>query len=184
MIYLLYYVADLGFVGVCISTNLMFMTRFIVNLGVVLYAGIFPKFDDIRLLSKQTVTGYDAQLKMCLNSLSMGVWGWWAFDIFTLIASYLHATVIAAQTILRSIGLITFMLPVGIMSSCGTLIGNSIGEGRSDKALSYYKTSMLLGFIIAFGQVLFLVLGVDLCVMIFTNQENIAEQMKLAWPIL
>jgi Na+-driven multidrug efflux pump len=60
----------------------------------------------------------------------MSVWGWWAFDIFTLIASYLHAVVIAAQTILRSIGLITFMLPVGIMTACVTLIGNAIGEGR------------------------------------------------------
>lgn len=44
----------------------------------------------------------------------MGVWGWWAFDIFTLIASYIGSEIIAAQTILRSIGLITFMLPVGI----------------------------------------------------------------------
>jgi multidrug resistance protein, MATE family len=75
---------------------------------------------------------------MCLNSLAMGVWGWWAFDIFTLIASYMDTTVIAAQTILRTIGLITFMLPVGIMSSCGTLIGNSVGAGRGDYALIYY----------------------------------------------
>ena len=72
---------------------------------------------------------------MCLNSLAMGVWGWWAFDIFTLMASYLDSVVMAAQTILRSIGLITFMLPVGIMSACGTLIGNSIGKERADHAL-------------------------------------------------
>lgn len=54
---------------------------------------------------------------MCLNSLAMGVWGWWAFDIFTLIASYMDTAVIAAQTILRTLGLITYMLPVGIMSA-------------------------------------------------------------------
>jgi MATE family multidrug resistance protein len=58
----------------------------------------------------------------------MGVWGWWAFDIFTLIASYMSKEVIAAQTILRAIGLLTFMLPVGISAACGTLIGNAIGE--------------------------------------------------------
>lgn len=68
----------------------------------------------------------------------MGVWGWWAFDIFTLIASYMDTTAIAAQTILRTIGLITFMLPVGIMSSCSVLIGNSVGAGRGDNALIYY----------------------------------------------
>jgi MATE family multidrug resistance protein len=86
---------------------------------------------------------------MCLNSLAMGVWGWWAFDIFTLMASYLDSVVMAAQTILRSIGLITFMLPVGIMSACGTLIGNSIGKERADHALQYYKTSMYLGLMLA-----------------------------------
>jgi len=29
-------------------------------------------------------------------SLLMGVWGWWAFDIFTLIASYLATEIISA----------------------------------------------------------------------------------------
>jgi len=86
---------------------------------------------------------------MCLNSLAMGVWGWWAFDIFTLIASYMDTTIIAAQTILRSIGLLTFMLPVGIMSACGTLIGNSVGAGRGDHALLYYNTSMKMGVALA-----------------------------------
>lgn len=60
-------------------------------------------------------------------SMAMGVWGWWAFDLFTLIASYMDKEVIAAQTFLRSIGLVTFMLPVGISQACGTLIGNAIG---------------------------------------------------------
>ncbi len=79
----------------------------------------------------------------------MGVWGWWAFDIFTLIASYLHAVVIAAQTILRSIGLITYMFPVGILQACATLVGNAVGEGREDKAKRYYETSMILGGVLA-----------------------------------
>lgn len=74
----------------------------------------------------------------------MGVWGWWAFDIFTLLASYMSADVIAAQTILRTIGLITFMLPVGISSACGVLLGNAVGEARIDKAKIYYKASLLL----------------------------------------
>ena len=43
----------------------------------------------------------------------MGIWGWWAFEIFTLIASYLSVEIIAAQTIMRSLGLLTYMIPVG-----------------------------------------------------------------------
>jgi len=121
---------------------------------------------------------------MCLNSLAMGVWGWWAFDIFTLIASYMNTAAIAAQTILRTLGLITFMLPVGIMSASGTLIGNSVGAGRGDHAVLYYNTSMKMGVVLAFVQVLVLLIGEDLFILLFTNQEAVGEQMRLAWPLL
>ena len=121
---------------------------------------------------------------MCLNSLAMGVWGWWAFDIFTLIATYMDTAVIAAQTILRTVGLITFMLPVGIMSASGTLIGNSVGAGRADHAIIYYDTSMKMGVALAIVQVLVLLLGKDLFVLLFTNQQAVGEQMMLAWPVL
>ena len=121
---------------------------------------------------------------MCLNSLAMGVWGWWAFDIFTLIATYMDTAVIAAQTILRTVGLITFMLPVGIMSASGTLIGNSVGAGRADHAIIYYETSMKMGVALAIVQVLVLLLGKDLFVLLFTNQQAVGEQMMLAWPVL
>lgn len=97
MVYLLYFVADLGFIAIPIATNLHFLTRFSFNCGVVLVSKkTFKQFDDVKLFSKQSCTDYGDQLKICLNSLSMSVWGWWAFDIFTLIASYLHAVVIAA----------------------------------------------------------------------------------------
>lgn len=157
MIYLTYFVMGWGFRAICISTAVMFSTRFFVNFGLIEYYGKFPKYDDIKLFSRQTTEGYEAQLKLGMESISMGVWGWWAFDIFTLIASYLAVTIVASQTILRSIGLITFMLPVGIASSCNTLVGNSVGEGRSDTAILYYKTCMYLCLILAVGQVLFLV---------------------------
>ena len=114
----------------------------------------------------------------------MGVWGWWAFDIFTLIATYMDTAIIAAQTILRTLGLITFMLPVGIMSASGTLIGNSVGAGRADHAIIYYETSMKMGVALAIVQVLVLLLGKDLFVLLFTNQQAVGEQMMLAWPVL
>ena len=41
----------------------------------------------------------------------MGVWGFWSFDIFTLIASYLSVEIVSAQTIMCSLGLITYMTP-------------------------------------------------------------------------
>ena len=108
-----------------------------------------------------------------MSTLSMNVWAWWAFDLFTLIASYFSPQMIAAQTILRSIGLLTFMLPTGIQKSCGTLIGNSVGQGRKDLAKVYFKTTMLLAVVLVMGQVAILGFGRNLVISLFTSQPEI-----------
>ena len=72
----------------------------------------------------------------------MGVWGWWAFDIFTLIGSYLSVSVISAQTIMRSLGLFTFMIPVGFTVACSILVGSNVGKGDICAIKNYYKTCM------------------------------------------
>lgn len=60
----------------------------------------------------------------------MGLWGWIAFDIFTLIASYLTINIVSAQTILRSLGLFTFMIPIGFSTAASILIGTNIGAEK------------------------------------------------------
>jgi Na+-driven multidrug efflux pump len=74
----------------------------------------------------------------------MGVWGWWAFDAFTLISSYLSVDIISAQTIMRSLGLFTFMVPVGLSVTCGNLVGRSIGQGSEAAIKHYYKLCMII----------------------------------------
>lgn len=113
-IYVFYFSFDWGFNGVCAATACMFMTRFAINCGLVTISKKFKKFPEIKFFSKLTTSDFGDQISLCLNSLAMGVWGWWAFDLFALIASYMSKEVFAAQTFLRSIGLLTFMLPVGI----------------------------------------------------------------------
>lgn len=67
------------------------------------------------------------------------------------------------------------MLPVGIMSACTTLVGNAVGESRKDKALSYYRTSMILALILAGIQVALLVFGADGIIYLFTNNPDISD---------
>lgn len=81
--------------------------------------------------------------------LFMGVWGWWAFDIFTLIASYLSIHEVSAQTIMRSLGLMTFMIPVGFSIACGILVGRSIGQGSVAAIKQYYKLCMYISLVVA-----------------------------------
>ena len=62
-------------------------------------------------------------------SLLMICWGWWAFDVFTLIASYLTTEIISAQTIMRSVALLTYMIPVGFQKASMYLVGFYLGKG-------------------------------------------------------
>jgi Na+-driven multidrug efflux pump len=52
MVWLLYFVADLGFVGICLATSIHFLTRFTMNVSLVLYTGRFERFSDVKLISK------------------------------------------------------------------------------------------------------------------------------------
>ena len=60
-------------------------------------------------------------------SMFLGIWSWWAFDVFTFISSYMSPEALAAQTILRNISLFFFMIPVGLSIPTAVLIGNNIG---------------------------------------------------------
>ena len=80
----------------------------------------------------------------------MGVWGWWAFDLFTLMASYISTDVVGAQTIMRSIGLLAFMMPVGFSTGAGIYINNVLGEGKPKVAMQYYKVAMVMAMFVAF----------------------------------
>ena len=77
----------------------------------------------------------------------MGIWGWWAFDLFTLIASYISPEVMAAQTLLRSLGIATLMVPIGLATSVGTLVGNMVGAAKPERARTYYQVGLALGLV-------------------------------------
>lgn len=93
---------------------------------------------------------------LSLSAASLGVWSWWAFDIFTLIASYMSIEDLAAQTVLRNIGLLTYMIPVGLSISSVILVGNMIGANNIQGAIIYAKMTTLTSFIWAIGSVIFI----------------------------
>ena len=91
-------------------------------------------------------------ITLSIGAMFMGIWGWWAFEIFTFMATYLGETQAAAQTQMRSIGLLTFMLPVGYSAASGILSGNAIGAYKPKLAMTYYFVCMLMALIITILQ--------------------------------
>jgi Na+-driven multidrug efflux pump len=50
---------------------------------------------------------------------------------------------------MRSLGLMTFMIPVGFSQACGITVGGFIGKGLEKALKYYYWTSMYLSVIVA-----------------------------------
>ena len=110
-----------------------------------------------------------------------GVWGWWAFDIFTLIGSYLSVSVISAQTIMRSLGLLTYMIPVGFKVACQILIGQNVGRGNERAIRHYFKMCMYFGIGIGLLQAVLLYVAQELVIHTFTSEINVIEEMRKCW---
>ena len=127
MILIFFVWLDLGYKGVMLATGLMFIFRFMANFLLTECRSEVRKHPDVYLFSKETVTNIWPLLRKSLASMLLSIWGWWAFDIFTLMATYIGATEAGSQTIMRSIGLLTFMMPAGFSGGCGILLGKSIG---------------------------------------------------------
>lgn len=175
---------DWGFEGVCYATMVHFMSRWV---GSTIFLMVHPKFQDTRsepFFSRETVSQLGDQTKLNLANVGMGVWGWWSFDIFTLLAGQLSTEAISAQTILRSLGLLTFMIPLGFSSANGILVGMAIGSGKEGSLKFYYKTVMTMSLFVAALQIVLLWSAESAIQGAFTDDVDVVAQMAKAWPVL
>ena len=132
---------DMGYQGVILATGLMFFVRFAVNFGLVELRNDVRKYEDVYLFSMETFSNIKPFVKKCLASMALGIWGLWTFDILTLMATYMVTAETGAQTIMRSISLLTYMIPAGFMTGARIVIGKSVGEERVNLAMQYYRVA-------------------------------------------
>ena len=104
--------------------------------------------------------------------------------MFTLIASYMSVDDLAAQTVLRNIGLITFMIPVGIAISGIILVGNNIGSKNIEAAITYAKYCTLTGFIWAFASVLVINLAQTPIIGVFSSSPTVNDKIQQAFAVI
>lgn len=185
LVYILVFVCDWGFTGICWATAMVFVTKSVTTqIFLRVKADSFTYYEDVKLFSRETVSNLYPLLILCLQSMFMGIWGWWAFEIFTFMATYLGETEAAAQSQMRSLGLLTFMLPVGYSSASGILTGNALGEYKPNLAITYYKVCLMMASIITMIQMSVLWFAEDSMVRMYTSNPAVAALLHDAWPIL
>ena len=87
--YYLQVVLDWGFDGICYATGLMLCTRGLIAICCVKFGGRFPSFPDVHLFSRETIANAGSLIQQDIKSVAMAVWSFWAFEVFTIMASYL-----------------------------------------------------------------------------------------------
>ena len=177
------FVMQKGFQGVCIATSISLASRFVIANILVWCIEREENGVNARFFSSDTFRDLWPQFKLGIQSMGMSVWGYWALDIFTLMASYLSIEAIAAQTIMRSLGLYTYMLPVGLSTTASTLIGNSIGAESKLAINHYFKILMTLAVLIGVFECLLLHVTKDLIINFFADEPEVQKQMSKIWWI-
>ena len=85
---------------------------------------------------------------------------------------------------MRTLGLITFMIPAGFSVACKMFTGNSIGDGKADQAKTYYRVNLLIAVSFTTLTIAFLYFKRDMIIQIYTEQDVIMDIMTNVWPIL
>ena len=75
----------------------------------------------------------------------MNIWSGWLFEGLMFMTTYLGQIEVAAQTIIRSIALLTFMMAFGYSFGSKIFIGICTGAGKHQAAKMYYCVSLTCG---------------------------------------
>ena len=113
----------------------------------------------------------------------MGVWFWWAYDIFGLMASWLGSNEMAACTIMRNIGILMLCWPLGSAFACTLYISNSVGAGQAKIAMQYYKTAVAWGISWTVLLILALYLGQITFLNSWTDHQDVVRVILAAMPM-
>ena len=145
-----------GFEGICWGIFWNFTSRFVISIPLLLFSNhpvVNPK---VIFISEETIKNLKPLFIICISACSMAVWTAWAFDSLVLMSTWLSAEMTAAQTIMRTINMLSFTIPIAFQISCFILIGQSVGEANTTQIKRIYLTCLTLAVIFGGLSILFL----------------------------
>ena len=74
---------------------------------------------------------------------------------------------------MRSLGLLTFMVPVGFSKAAGYYIGKFIGQGSEPLITHYYNVSMTMSVLVGALQIIILLLLQNVIINFYTDIREV-----------
>lgn len=114
---------------------------------------------------------------------SMGVWNWWGLEVFTLMAGYVSVTAFAAQTVLRAISQLVYMVPVGMRMAATIKLGKLVGAQDPEGCRHYYSVTIYLILIFAVISQTLLRIFDHSIFYAFTNDVAVIAEIDATWNV-
>lgn len=109
---------------------------------------------------------------------------WWAFEIMSLIASYIGKEQLAAHSVVLSITNTTFSIAIGQSISASNRIGNLIGASMPRRACISSRCALLLALMLPFISV-FTLLGFGRQIgSLFSNDPEVVKHILIIIPVV
>ena len=129
----------------------------------------------------ETISNLGPIFKLSINSLFMSVWPIWAFSFINIMATYYGTTEAAAQYQMRTLGIMSIVLPECFNFTSQILSGNALGEFKPNKAKKIYKVCMFLASILTLIWIVVLLFARDSITHMFTDMAQVIDLMDDAW---
>ena len=173
----------MGFEGMCWGIFWNFVSRLVISVLLLTFSTTPVVHHKVRFISADTIRNLKPLFVICLSSCAMTVWTAWAFDILVLFSTFLNPTMAAAQTIMRTLNMISLTIPIAFQICALILTGQSVGEGNKQQAKRTYLVCLASSVIVGGISIFYLYNDQDHVFSYFTQDPLILESMKNTWPV-
>lgn len=188
----LVFVAKFGYLGAPIAVSINY---WIMATGLFICTLYFVKPEDtpsnMHPLScwggfnfKAAFTSWGRLISLAIPGLIMLEAEFLAFEILTLMASYLGTIQLAAQSIGSTMASLTYQVPFAIGIASSTRIANFLGAGLADAAKKSTQIALSFGFLISLLNCFFILVFKNKIARLFTNDEDVIETVNTVMWLL
>lgn len=186
------FVKHLGYIGAPIAVAINYWLMAIGLFVAVVYfvkpestpTGLHPLVCWSGLNIRDSFRAWDKLIYLAIPGLIMLEAEFLAFEILTLLASYLGTVALAAQSIGTTMASLTYQVPFAIGIASSTRIANFLGAGLSSPAKTATRVSLCFGLVISTFNFLVLFCFQTQIAELFTNDKKVIKTVEgVMWLI-
>lgn len=164
---------NLGVVGAAIAVSITYWVEMVLHLLYIVVSGIYK--DTWTGFSKDCLIDWKPFVHLALPGMMMICLEWWCFEILTFICGLVGQVPLAAHAIIYSIAVLSFMIPLGIAVAVGIRVGNQLGAGNPEEALTTSRVSVTMAWCAAVINCIVLLGLKDFIPRAFTDDLTVAS---------